>query len=46
MNYLCLICGFIAIIISIQLGRIQTQLYHIAHALNDIAKHTSKEYKL
>ena len=40
-----LILGCIVLILSIQLGRIQTQLYHIEKDLNAIARHTSKEYK-
>lgn len=37
MSYLCFIGGAIAIIIAIQLGRIQTQLYYIEHDLDEIA---------
>ena len=46
MEYLCLILGAIALILSIQLGRIQTQLYHIQKILDKIATHTSKEYNM
>ena len=46
MNYVCLVLGAIALILVVQLGRIQTQLYHIEKDINDIAKHTSKEYRL
>ena len=46
MNYVCLVLGAIALILAVQLGRIQTQLYSIAHKLDEIAKHTSKEYRL
>lgn len=45
MSYICVIGGFIAIILAIQLGRIQTQLYYMEKHLRDIAEHTSKEYK-
>jgi cell division protein FtsL len=44
MNYICLILGVIALILAVQLGRIQTQLYHIEKNLDNIAQHTSKEY--
>lgn len=46
MNYICLVLGAIALILSVQLGRIQAQLYDIEKDLNDIAQHTSKEYRL
>ena len=46
MNLYCLICGIVAIILAIQLGRIQTVLHHIEKHLNDVATHTSKEYTL
>ena len=45
MNYVCLIGGIVAIILAIQLGRIQTVLHHIEKHLDDIATHTSKEYR-
>jgi len=46
MEYLCLILGAIGLILLVQLGRIQTQLYHIQKLLDIIATHTSKEYKM
>lgn len=45
MIYICLIGSIIAVIIAIQLGRIYNALYYIEKDLDDIAKHTSKEYK-
>lgn len=45
MNAIFVVGAFIAIVLAIQLGRIQTQLYYIEKHLSDIAKHTSKEYR-
>lgn len=46
MNALCLISGMMVLVLSIQLGRISSELASIERKLETIARELSKEYKI
>ena len=45
MELLCGVLSTVVLVLAIQLGRVQTQLYFIRKCLEAIADNTSKEYR-